>query len=926
MGFQKSANRNRYNILLIAAALVGQLSWAQAAARAEQVLDLTHDLEHLDVMCIATSESSAILEAPVTQDVVLETLALDAAAGARFQLQGTRWTSTRTHPNIPQGEPFFLTYSFVLDGTSIPPSFWETNQVSQNSNLFATMNAQFPGGMDGFRTKVREAFDQWQDVSNFRYVEVPDDGAAFTVANGGLVPTPTQIGRGDIRIAMRLVDGNGVDTNNDGAIDRNVLAYNSYPGNGGDMVLDSAGMPTFLDSTNDYRRLKNVLLHEHGHGLGLMHVMPQNNTKLMEPALNTNFDGPQEDDIRAIASLYGDPGESNNTRETAIPVGSIADGQPAVLFPDYEKSLERNGAEDWYKFTASAGSQLTVTLDPIGTTYQQGAQPLDATVAPTLTTVNALAARDLRMQLCNPSGTVIGSANNTAAGQSETIVVDALPVSGTYSLRVYSTDNGTQPQRYQFALARQSEPEINVVAQAQPAVNVPSGGTFNFADTTVNSDRHNFFTIENDGSDTLSLTNNPFVAIFGTNASDFTVNLQPSAIDIAAGDSVSFNIGFRPSATGTRTATVLISNNDADESAYVFTVTGTGVGSSSAPGTGSAQIKVFQVTPAFQFGKVEVIEGGFSDFPEVEVGNNLAVFYFIENHGTADLVLSGNVDLVTPTSGFTILSQPNGFPIPAGNPEGFADNFRVRFTPVDTNTRTTRVFIYSNASNTVGPFDFTLRGAGTVQIVDCNGNGIDDATELTGNDCNANGIPDECDTDADGDSVPDACDLCDGEDDLRDTDGDGTVDCLDGCPADADKLAPGNCGCGNEESADCGIAVCPDGDDDGDGVCNSADLCPGLDDLRDLDADGTADCLDNDITPELPPEDGNPDDGNPDDGNPDDGNPDDGNPDDGNPVDGNPGVQGICGTGVGPGIAGACLFACFSGSFRRRRRVRQSAR
>jgi len=76
-----------------------------------------------------------------------------------------------------------------------------------------------------------------------------------------------------------------------------------------------------------------------------------------------------------------------------------------------------------------------------------------------------------------------------------------------------------------------------------------------------------------------------------------------------------------------------------------------------------------------------------------------------------------------------------------------------------------------------------------------------------------------------------------------DVDFDGTADCLDGCPADANKLAVGVCGCG-----------VPDTDTDFDGTIDCEDLCPldgrktepgecgcGLTD-GDTDADGVLDC------------------------------------------------------------------------------------
>ena len=78
-----------------------------------------------------------------------------------------------------------------------------------------------------------------------------------------------------------------------------------------------------------------------------------------------------------------------------------------------------------------------------------------------------------------------------------------------------------------------------------------------------------------------------------------------------------------------------------------------------------------------------------------------------------------------------------------------------------------------------------------------------------------------------------------------DTDNDGTLDCLDGCPNDPLKTAPGACGCGVAET-----------DSDNDGTVDCVDGCPS-DPLKtapgacgcgvadtDTDNDGTADCLD----------------------------------------------------------------------------------
>ena len=110
-------------------------------------------------------------------------------------------------------------------------------------------------------------------------------------------------------------------------------------------------------------------------------------------------------------------------------------------------------------------------------------------------------------------------------------------------------------------------------------------------------------------------------------------------------------------------------------------------------------------------------------------------------------------------------------------------------------------------------WDFTL----ALLAADEDGDGVDNSTD----NCPRAANPDQADGDGDG-----LGDYCDGPD----SDGDGVTDAWDGCPLDAEKAAPGLCGCGE-----------PDIDADGDGVCDSA--CP-----ADLNGDGVVGASD---LPEL---------------------------------------------------------------------------
>jgi hypothetical protein len=78
-----------------------------------------------------------------------------------------------------------------------------------------------------------------------------------------------------------------------------------------------------------------------------------------------------------------------------------------------------------------------------------------------------------------------------------------------------------------------------------------------------------------------------------------------------------------------------------------------------------------------------------------------------------------------------------------------------------------------------------------------------------------------------------------------DGDGDGTDDCIDGCPDDPDKTEPGDCGCGvsDTDSDSDGTPDCIDGCPDDPDKTEPGDCGCGVSD-NDSDSDGTPDCID----------------------------------------------------------------------------------
>lgn len=377
---------------------------------------------------------------------------------SRYQI-GSRWSRGIV------ADPIDLTWSFVPDGLVVGDG---GPGGAGASTLFATMDSRFAsaGGRATWILQFQNVFNRWQALTGISYTRVRnvanndwDDGAAWGNIGG--------TNRGDVRISMKNIDGaNGI------------LAYNSFPDNG-DMVIDSS--ENWAASGNTYRFLRDVVSHEHGHGIGLSHVCPQGSAasgaaKLMAPFIDTSFDGPQQDDIRAGQASYGDPYEPNDSVSTASPLGSIAAGatlnlgtvpSPTPAFAGL-LSLERNGESDYYGFTIDAPRLMNFTITPVGSTYTQNGQNTNCTSDGTQS--NGLASANLSFEVRNAAGTILyRSVNTTAAGVAEATTGLLISPAGDHVLRVFEADAPLEVQSYRLSITAQN---VNLSPTA-------SDGTFN---------------------------------------------------------------------------------------------------------------------------------------------------------------------------------------------------------------------------------------------------------------------------------------------------------------------------------------------------------------------------------------------------------------------------------------------------------------
>ncbi|MBY0308174.1 MAG: matrixin family metalloprotease [Phycisphaerales bacterium] len=375
---------------------------------------------------------------PPSEETVARVNALIRGSLAKYDAVA-RWTSTSTNGGVSAGQPVTLRVSLVPDTVQAP----DLNGVMGASTLFSSMDSKFGGNRGLWISKIQEAFNRWGAVTGVSYVWVTapgqdwDDGAGWNTGGSAT--------RGDVRIAMRSMDGpNGV------------LAFNSYP-NDGDMVLDSG--ENWQSSSNNYRFLRNIVMHEHGHGLGLAHVCPIVQTKLMEPNYTPAFDGPQQDDLRGVHFRYGDVNEPNNSPATATEMGTVSAGQtltigtvPAPAIANGSMvSLGIDGDTDWYRFEPSAAVVVSATVTPLGSSYDSTVQSGGS--CPSGSPVNALTQADIAVAVVAGNGTtVLGTAAGGGAGVAETDASVLVAGGSPFFVKVYETGAQTQSQMYRLTV------------------------------------------------------------------------------------------------------------------------------------------------------------------------------------------------------------------------------------------------------------------------------------------------------------------------------------------------------------------------------------------------------------------------------------------------------------------------------------------
>ena len=371
--------------------------------------------------------------------------------GTRFYTDTTCWVGAANIGDPGTSRPAQLTYSFPDDGVQ-----WGlicSGYQPGPNDLGSKLQTAYAGSLDRGREFIRSSIAAWRTVTSNTYTEVADDNSPEDLST-------THVNtRGDIRIGgwgFAAVGG--------------PLAYNAFPGNGtsscsgGDMTINTNYFTSvYFDNTiGNFLYFRNTVAHEHGHGLGFIHSVPCNQTKLMEPTIHTGVTLLSPDEVRAAIRNYGDrySGLNNHYAANAKDYGNLT--SPTIRSV-IERDLGVNGTavvintappqflpeDDFFKFTIGSTQSVTISAAPTGYTVGAGAcagasndpdwceGQQTTSCSGNIAAIDAQKAGNLALELRASDGmTVVASSNSATLGVTETVTQPAL-AAGTYYVRIW---------------------------------------------------------------------------------------------------------------------------------------------------------------------------------------------------------------------------------------------------------------------------------------------------------------------------------------------------------------------------------------------------------------------------------------------------------------------------------------------------------
>ncbi len=265
------------------------------------------------------------------------------------------------------------------------------------------------------------------------------------------------------------------------------------------------------------------------------------------------------------------PPMASTTYYARVSGGAAGSYQAELARPAFNLSL---GSTEFVSMTANDAVRAYLVTLTAGQPYYFATDPM----------LGAAAAEDVSLFVVRPGRAWTSRSNcdwnaDTAGRNVREALALTAPETGTYLVLV--VNESWQANTYWHLVAAAAVPDMRVTGNGQP---ISDGATTSgpdnhtaFDSTSTGSASTRTFTIWNDGYADLTLDGSPRVQLTGPHAADFTVTQLPAATVPLRGSNTTFVVTFRPTARGSRTATLAIPNSQAGRTPYDFAVRGAGL-------------------------------------------------------------------------------------------------------------------------------------------------------------------------------------------------------------------------------------------------------------------------------------------------------------------------------------------------------------
>ena len=354
-------------------------------------------------------------------------------------------------------------------------------------------------------------------------------------------------------------------------------------------------------------------------------------------------------------------------------------------FGDGGSSTEQNPSYT-YNAAGTYTVSLTVTddLGNSGTESKTAYITVDAVVNPTAdfsgTPTSGLAPLTVNFSDLSTagSGTITSYAWDFGDGGSSTEQNPSYTynAAGTYAVSLTVTDDlgnsGTE-----------SKTAYITVDAAVPDIAV-SATSLDFGDVILGNSSANSVTVSNTGNGDLTVTT---TVLSGSDAGDFSIVSGGAPFTLAPGASQEVSLEFSPSATGAKSASLVISSDDPDENPVSVALSGNGTA-----------VPVPDIA----------VSATSLDFGDVTVGNSASQSVTVSNEGSADLNVSATTLSGANAAEFAIVSGGGTFTLAPGA----SQVIELSFSPASVGSKTASLEISSDDPDE-NPVSVALSGNGT---------------------------------------------------------------------------------------------------------------------------------------------------------------------------------------------------------------------